>query len=434
MRRGRSLREYRQKVLQERAKAQSLASAAIVQKRKEKKEARLHKKTKDQPVVLQKTKYDYATIPACKDLAQFDFLKFSSYEPCHDRQSMVVCHVIESLGLGGAQTMMFELINGLNKYYGSNIINICVFLGRRNLEKSLYKSYGIESTMVKSSDFKSFCKKNNVDIVVQHRIAISKCIKSHIPAGTKYVLINHTWHNLSGMKDFVYCDAYVSVCDFLNKKTSHPEFIHRSRKFVILNGVENSYLSQVEKSNLEGTLKTGRCHRLPPSKFQADSLHWMKNHALRTIPGFTHYLIGNNRAAKVFSKKHNFMKYMGVITDRTEKMSIIKSLDVYFYETFQDEGASVAILEALAAGVPVLCKSLGGCPELVKNGVNGFIARDRTEFLIRFQQLNNTKFRQKIKEQVIQDFNERLHIKHTACKYMQLFEALISATANISNN
>lgn len=431
MRRGRNLREYRQKVLQERSKM--LASPKTVAKAKDRKR-RLNSfrdRLKQKAEHKTKIKYDYSVLPAFHALPLINFTNHGNYSFSYHRP-LVICHVIESMGLGGAQTMMLELINGLNQYYGASTKNICVHLGRKEMEKDLYSSYGIKSTLVRPSDLKMFCNKNDVDIVLQHRIAVSKCLKPMLPGGTKYVLINHTWHNMSRMQDFMHCDAYISVCQFLHGKTEYPDFIHQTRKFIILNGVENSYIKDLESESLAGSLKTGRCHRMVPSKFRIDSLQWMKNAVLKSIPGFSHYMIGNNREAKILAKKHNFLHYMGSITDRQKKMSIIKALDVYFYETFQDEGASVAILESLASGVPVLCKSLGGCPELIKNGVNGFLVKDRTEYLIRLRQLSNAEYRAKVKEQVQNDFESRLHIKHTACKYVQLFEALVDA--NTPNN
>ena len=89
-------------------------------------------------------------------------------------------------------------------------------------------------------------------------------------------------------------------------------------------------------------------------------------------------------------------------------MSIIKGLDVYFYETFQHEGASVAILESLACGVPVLCKNYGGNAELIKHGINGFIVKDRDEFLLRMKDLASDKKKlDDLKLQTLEDFNNK---------------------------
>lgn len=415
MRRGRNLREYREKVLQERAKSLQPPS-------------RLKKTKRSFKDILKKRKnlqsLDFTVLPSNKSLSLSGFKNFDQYIPS---KNITVCHVIESMGLGGAQTMMLELINGLAKYYQSNVRNLCVLLSRRNPDKNIYESYGIDFDTIKHSEFKQYCNNNNVDVIVHHRIAISSCLKQHLPVNVKYILINHTWHNMAKMEDFIKCDAYVSVCQFLHNKTAYPEFIHDTRKIVILNGVENDYINSIEKIELQGQLKTGRCHRIVPSKFNIDSIQWMRTVVLKSIAHFSHYLIGNSREVKALAKKYNFLHYMGSIIDRYEKMALIKSLDVYFYETFQDEGASVAILESLASGVPVLCKNLGGCGELVKNGLNGFIVKDRSEFLLRLQQLNRPDYLLKMKEQTKYDFESRLHIKHVACKYMQLFEALINA-------
>lgn len=421
MRRGRNLREYREHVLKERAK--TISNPKPVRRINVFRE-RLKKRAQEA-----KIKSNAVNLPSYNPLPKFDFKKYDEYIPTFQKP-VVICHLIESVGLGGAQTMMLELINGLNKYYGGHSKNICVHLGRKDVHKNIYETYNVDPIWVRPSDFKNFCKSNYVDVVVQHRIAISKCLKSSLPSNVKYVLVNHTWHNMSRMTDFIQCDAYVSVCQFLHDRTLFPEFINTSRRFVILNGVENKYIVDIEPSNLEGNFRTGRCHRMVPSKFSVDSLQWMKNTVFKEIPGFTHHIIGSHSEVKALTKKHSYLKYYGSITDRYKKMSIIKSLDVYFYETFQDEGASIAILESLACGVPVLCKKLGGCPELIKNGFNGFVVKDRHEYLLRFLQLKNPNYLNQIKNQVLADFDSRLHIRHSACKYMQLIEVLNESTSN----
>jgi len=343
-------------------------------------------------------------------------------------KTIKVCHAIESLGLGGAQTMMLELVNGLNSYYGEHIENYVVCVNRK-LQKSnkLYESYGINPDCVTYDKFKKYVDSRDINIVVHHRISNSKCLKNFLSKDIKYILINHTWHALRNMPTFLECDYYVSVCKFLDRAVAWLDFIHPSRKLVVLNGIEDKYLEDIEPAKLKPGFKTGRCHRMVGSKFRLDSLSWMQTKVKRSIPDFTHHLIGTHKQAKIFSKKYNWFTYHGTILDRKEKMSILKALDVYFYETFQDEGASVAILEALACGVPVITKGLGGCPELVINGRNGMIVKDRQQYLIRLQQLaGDEAFRADLSQKTRDDFIKRLHVKHTACKYMQIFDDLIS--------
>ncbi|KKN24743.1 hypothetical protein LCGC14_0891900, partial [marine sediment metagenome] len=342
------------------------------------------------------------------------------------KRSVNVCHLIESLGLGGAQTMMLELVNGLNAYFGEYINNFVLCVNRKvqKTTTKMLKTYGVVGDSVIYSDLREYLKKRKIDVVLHHRISMSTTLKRYLPEGCKYILLNHTWNSMNRVADFVECDLYVSVCRFLHEKTNWRRFIDDTRKVVILNGVENAYLDDIKPAGLDGTFKTGRCHRLVSSKFRVDSLNWMGKHVAKTVPGFTHHLLGTSKHAKAVAHKYKeWFRYHGSIESRQKKMAMIKDFDLYFYETFSDEGASMAILEAAACGVPVVCKPLGGTPEIVINGVNGYIAKDRHLFLLRIKQLaTNRDLLNELSKSTLKDFNNRLHVKYAACKYMQLFE------------
>jgi len=374
----------------------------------------------------QKKVRDYSKLPACKSLALEEFKSFDDYS--YSSRHINVCHVIESYGLGGAQTMMLELVNGLNTYYGDHVTNYVLAVHRKKqAQNRMTKSYGVEAHSVIFDEFTKYLIDKKIDIVLHHRIAVSKCLKRIIPKNVKYVLLNHTWNALAKVQQFYECDMYLSVCDFLHNKVKWHDFIHKNRLAVILNGVEDKYLDDIEAQELKGDFKTGRCHRCVSSKFRSDSLTWLERKIARHMPGFSHYLLGTNKYAKQLSAKYKWFHYMGSIDKRQKKMSYIKGFDTYYYETYQDEGASVAILESLACGVPVLAKPLGGTPELITNGVNGFHCKDHDIFVLRLQQLNaNRKYLEELKQKTKEDFKARLHVKHTACKYMQVYEALIN--------
>ena len=424
MRRARDLNEHRE---------------ALRRKAVEERQRKLKQKTKTK---IQTTAWRSAVRKKRTEIAQskflgpakhelkLDFQKIENYTCQIQSPPLRVCHVIESLGLGGGQTMMMELVRALDKYYPDHIHNI-VCCPRPNwhqkYSKQLFSSYGITPVIMREKELGRFLMQENIQLVLQHRLAISKCLKGILPSNVKYVVLNHTIHRLSGLSGFVKSDAYVSVCNYLHRETHWSrQAIHPSRTVVILNGVENDYIADIGAADLEGDLKTGRCHRLSKDKFSSDSLNWMEDKVQKRIPGHRHYLMGYSADADKFCKKSVSCKYLGSVLDRNKKMSIIKALDLYFYETFGHEGASVAILEALASGVPVLCKNFGGNKELIENGVNGYVLNTREEYLMRMQDLQDPEKLNALKASTIEDFDKRLHIRHTATKYMQLFEALMS--------
>lgn len=366
------------------------------------------------------------SLPSNKPSSIKSFKSFDQYE-CGSK-TIVICHVIESLGLGGAQTMMMELVNALNTYYGENSQNIfaCVHRKKQSGNKLFYRSYGIKPIWVAPGSFKTFLEDHKVDVVLHHRISLSRSLRGHMPPDMKYIILNHTWHSLTKMRDFLDCDYYVSVCDFLKKHTSWREFIHPSRNLVILNGVENNYIDQIPMADLPDGIKTGRCHRLVPTKFKVDYLAWMHKRIAKRYKGFSHHILGTFKKLTALEPKYKWLHCYGTVTNREKKMSIIKALDMYYYETFQDEGASIAILESLACGVPVLAKPLGGTPELIRHGKNGFICNNREEFGHWIgNMISNPKLLKETKRRTLIDFDERLHVRHAACKYMQLFESLL---------
>lgn len=448
MRRNRSIREHRNDLIRKRAASASdrrkIAHKRLLKQKEKDRQLHLKKaeaekrgkhsqrrvsfyekiKNKRNKRQLQVT--DFKQCPSYYPLQINDLIPFDEYNFSYSRP-LNICHTIHSLGLGGAQTMMFELVHSLDKYFGENINNSVVLLYKKKTSPGpLSKAYEIPALVMQQRDLKDHCKNNNIDIVIQHRTAMARCIKSFLPDKVKYVLLNHTWHNMQKMRDFLYCDCYLSVCNFLNRRTQWPEFIHPSRKRVILNGVETDYLQDIEPRDLGPGFHTGRCHRMVGGKFRIDSLQWMIGKVKRNIPDFHHHIIGQHPQSKAMCKKADFLHYYGTIIKRHKKMSIIKSLDTYFYETFQEEGASVAILESLACGVPVICKPRGGNNELVKDKINGFLVSDRSDFLMRMMQMSSKKsLRQHMRQQAMEDFDKRLHVRHTACKYMQLFETLV---------
>jgi glycosyltransferase involved in cell wall biosynthesis len=57
---------------------------------------------------------------------------------------------------------------------------------------------------------------------------------------------------------------------------------------------------------------------------------------------------------------------------RTDVADLLRASDVFVLPSLA-EGFALSLIEALAAGLPVVATRVGGAPEVIENGVNGYL-------------------------------------------------------------
>jgi glycosyltransferase involved in cell wall biosynthesis len=101
---------------------------------------------------------------------------------------------------------------------------------------------------------------------------------------------------------------------------------------------------------------------------------------LRSMPGRARLIIvgdGPERAALVSqARAANVSRAVLFTGHQHDAPALMPAFDVFVNSSIY-EGVSLTILEAMAAGVPVLATAVGGTPEIVQDGVNGRLIPSR---------------------------------------------------------
>ena len=93
----------------------------------------------------------------------------------------------------------------------------------------------------------------------------------------------------------------------------------------------------------------------------------------------------------------------------------------------KDENLSMASIEALALGKPLVLLNSGGNPELIKDGETGFLVSDRQQLKNRIEQLAvNPVLAKQMGEGALRDFTSRFEASVVANQYLDLYRSLLA--------
>jgi len=111
---------------------------------------------------------------------------------------------------------------------------------------------------------------------------------------------------------------------------------------------------------------------------------------------------------------------------RKDVISILKASDIFIMPSLI-EGLPAAILEALSCRIPVIASAVGGIPEVVKDGVNGFCIEklDEGVYVERIEEvMHNRTLRTSITEQGYATVKESFSMEKIAVDFIISYEYL----------
>jgi glycosyltransferase involved in cell wall biosynthesis len=119
------------------------------------------------------------------------------------------------------------------------------------------------------------------------------------------------------------------------------------------------------------------------------------------------------------------VRFLGI---RADVADILRASDVFVLSS-RWEGNPMSVMEAMAAGLPVVSTAVGGVPELVRDGETGLLvpSEDTGALAQAIQALvDNPARRQAMGAAARQHAVASFDIRHTVRGYEQLYEALLN--------
>ena len=297
---------------------------------------------------------------------------------------MKILSVIEAFCHGGAQTVLLELVLSLPEHQhrvvhfssANSIAAETTFVDAlRSAEIDCIDTHwdSIRDEQLRSQILDGF----HPDVVLFHwwgKDPWMPWVPSRQSGSPAFVCVMH--HNLIPAKAGY--DRYVPVSRSQLHQVAH---IPSDRVQVIPNGIDlERFPIRVERR--DRPFVVGRLSELRDGKIPDGWIRTLASYRLehtRFVIAGDGALLPNLRKSAIELKLDGQISFPGYIP-RREVPSLLETFDAFCYVTSSAvECCPLAILEAMAAGVPVVAEARGGIPEIVVSGENGLLARSLDE-------------------------------------------------------
>lgn len=365
-----------------------------------------------------------------------------------------VLRIVPSMEIGGMERTLLSLLPRLdkNKYkvfvcclYRKDVLaeemeklGIPVFCLNMKAKLDLNLKYltGIVKLI-------SLIRKNNIKIVHAHIYKASTPGRiAAILAGVPIVILHK--HNLSFKENEIRMDRFLSK--FTDKIIAVSESVRDSyirevgvpqqKVTVIYNGIDiESFDKKVNVAKIRKELgipsnykvigTVGRLKKVKGHIYFLKAAQIIKKEA----KNIKFLIVGGGSLLKKLKEQCSRLGLMNDVIFTREQKDINKFLSIMdiFVLSSLSEGFGVSILEAMAETKPVVVTSVGGAPEIIKDGINGFLVPPRSENLMAekvLSILNNketaSKIAQKARETVINKFTVEKMLEETESLYSNL--------------
>ncbi len=365
---------------------------------------------------------------------------------------LTVLHMISGDIWAGAEVMVYHLLKGLQKFEELDIQVLLLNQGRLSEE---IRNLGIrvhvvderkESLVSTFRIIRGILRKEKPDIIHSHgyKLNILSYLTSKSISPVKLVGTQHgmpkmgrgkyrLWHRLIMRCNLFILSKYfnrvVGVSRGIKEAFVRQYQFREDKVDVIHNGIEIPD-SPVTRNNSEYFVigSSGRLYPVKDYAFMIEIAKVMQKKTNRVrfeLAGDGPEMIRLKRLTSQYQLE-NVFKFKGHL----ENISLFyQGLDLYL-NTSLDEGIPISVLEAMAHKLPVVAPRVGGFPEIVDDGVQGYLLEERNPeaFAERCYFLNdNEPVRQKMSEAARKKVEQRFSTERMTQNYFNLYTEAMEA-------
>ncbi len=355
-------------------------------------------------------------------------------------------HLIHRLDIGGLERVMFNCIHQMqHERYKHVVISLTDANNFAQNEKSLIEVYclgkkagsdlGIHIKLfkllrqIKPAVLHSY----NLATIEYHPISWLAGVKGHIHAehgrdiGDPQGL--NKKHNLLRKLMSFFIQSYISVSDDLHQWLINTVGISANKAILIQNGINTERFNLAKQASEQ--LRFTIVARISPVKDHQNLLSAFKLLKMQLpsekMPKLA--IVGDGQArAKLeqfcLDNKLTSIEFLGA---RDDVELILANTDVFILSSIV-EGIPMTILEAMSASTPIIATNVGGIPEVVENGHQGYLVeKSNAEALAQAikkyiaQPELIAQHGKNARAKVLSKFNE----KHMVQAYLEQYQSLV---------
>lgn len=361
------------------------------------------------------------------------------------------------LEMGGLETLIMELCNKLDQSRFN--IRVLCFNGYDEAYKRKLLQQGIPVSLIRKrhrfdfgffKEVTSFLKKEKIEILHSHGGCFFYSAIFKKMAGIKIFL--YTIHGMPLLDNLqiriedrisvVVADRIIAVSEEIKEFWKNRFSIPDKKLYTIINGVNTDVFVPIPDCNIIKKLK--KKFHIPQGRKIIGSVGRLDE--IKNYPLFL-------RAFTALFKEHGRVSHLVFIGDGIEKdrlkndaqklgisehvtfvgvqyhvEEILPMLDIFVLSS-RTEGTSIALLEAQSCGIPAVVTDVGGNPNIVSHGYNGFLCKpdDAKDMAAKLSLLLEDKLLMaQIGKNARTTVLDRFNLSDMVRKYELLYESFIS--------